>query len=633
LKSHDDSRAHGFGCEATHELLQTLIDPAREVGQEVAAVLKVNEEAAWWVRDLGARNGVKVNGERIEDVRKLAAGDEIQLGTCRMRLDVVASNPLASAQKVAFELARNPVGAVKNDPRVRRGLAAAIAAAILLAIAGAGGGAAIGPNPESGPWLQIGAKHLVAGEYEQARTVFRRRAKVYSDTGDATPRTLAQIAGQWMHLDERGARVFRWEKATELLNRTARLKGLPPTLRTWLEKQTDRVDLNSKAVAILLEAEQLAARATTEAAEGKLQTALENYQQATNRFESVDAGSMVAREALDGAAKVANQAFEHVTAHLRKAAAAKRPDWNRLLHEIERGERFAVDTKDRALLRRLGEACRTNLEDEDRFVAAGKLIKQQNATRYDRARKLLEAVNPRSKIYPDALAYLDWLEADTKVREATQAYSQAFGKRAFQLLSEAYACRSLGADAKQSISVRRTHWSRVVKSYERGMTRSHDGDKLEALSELKRVLELEQDPHNRYRARAKSEIETIEAQLVEQLKRHLQSGLAALKRGQLREANTWFEEVRADPTKSTDDLRTIEAAVAKRNAREKMLPRAKRQLIKDNRETFLKLRDVFALLARWLPQRHEGRAQAKKHLKVVAARIRSWEKAAENSLK
>jgi hypothetical protein len=44
LKSHDDSRAHGFGGQAAHELLQTLIDPAREVRQEVAAVLEIRPQ-------------------------------------------------------------------------------------------------------------------------------------------------------------------------------------------------------------------------------------------------------------------------------------------------------------------------------------------------------------------------------------------------------------------------------------------------------------------------------------------------------------------------------------------------------------------------------------------------------------
>jgi tetratricopeptide (TPR) repeat protein len=488
-------------------------------------------------------------------------------------------------------------------------------------------------HSSAGPWLATGAKHLVAGEYELARTVFRRRGKVYSETGDSTPRVLAQIAGQWMQLDERGPRVFRWEKAGDLLKSSARLKGLPPALRSWLEQQSERIDLNAKALLAIAEADQLGARAAGLAKEGKLEHALETYERAAHQYESVNSKSMVSREALASSAKLGNEAFGHLTQSLREGAKAARPDWRHLQGRIEAGQRFAVDGKDRALLRRLGEACRTNLEDEGRFVDAGKLIKQQNAARFGEAKKLLEAVDPRSKIYPDALAYLEWLEADAKVRDAVSAYRRAFGKRAFELLAEAYSSSSLGAAAKESISIRRSHWVRVVRSYERGMASSHRGDKLKAMGELKRVVELEQDPTNLYRVRAKDELEDIKGTLSDQLRGRLESGLQALKRGELREAGRWFDEVNEDPIKSRRDLAMIEAAVAKRNTRERLLVKAKGQLIRDNRKEFLQLRDVFSLLARWLPARSEDRAQAEKHLKVVAARLRFWEKVAERALK
>jgi hypothetical protein len=39
---------------------------------------------SWIVRDLGSTNGVKVNGRLIEGAQSLKAGDQIELGTCRI---------------------------------------------------------------------------------------------------------------------------------------------------------------------------------------------------------------------------------------------------------------------------------------------------------------------------------------------------------------------------------------------------------------------------------------------------------------------------------------------------------------------------------------------------------------------
>jgi hypothetical protein len=43
---------------------------------------------AWAVADLGSTNGVSVNGLRVEQPRVLSAGDEIELGTTRVRFEL-----------------------------------------------------------------------------------------------------------------------------------------------------------------------------------------------------------------------------------------------------------------------------------------------------------------------------------------------------------------------------------------------------------------------------------------------------------------------------------------------------------------------------------------------------------------
>jgi phosphoserine phosphatase RsbU/P len=49
----------------------------------------------WWVRDLGSRNGTFVNGRRITEM-SLRAGDELEIGPFRLRLDCEPSAPLPS---------------------------------------------------------------------------------------------------------------------------------------------------------------------------------------------------------------------------------------------------------------------------------------------------------------------------------------------------------------------------------------------------------------------------------------------------------------------------------------------------------------------------------------------------------
>jgi pSer/pThr/pTyr-binding forkhead associated (FHA) protein len=44
--------------------------------------------SGWLVQDLGSTNGVRVNGRRAEGPHPLEAGDELELGTVRVRFEV-----------------------------------------------------------------------------------------------------------------------------------------------------------------------------------------------------------------------------------------------------------------------------------------------------------------------------------------------------------------------------------------------------------------------------------------------------------------------------------------------------------------------------------------------------------------
>jgi len=58
-------------------------------------------ESGWCVRDLGSSNGTWVRGARIDGVRVLRAGDEIRIGSTRMRFRTEAGGDQDAATVVA----------------------------------------------------------------------------------------------------------------------------------------------------------------------------------------------------------------------------------------------------------------------------------------------------------------------------------------------------------------------------------------------------------------------------------------------------------------------------------------------------------------------------------------------------
>ena len=88
-----------------------------------------------------------------------------------------------------------------------------------------------------------------------------------------------------------------------------------------------------------------------------------------------------------------------------------------------------------------------------------------------------------------------------------------------------------------------------------------------------------------------------------------------------------LDEVASDPVHRDADLDRIRNAVAKLNDEAHLLRNAKKKLIRDDKGSFLHLRDVFKLLAKWLPARHPDRRPARKCFDAVVERINVWKAA------
>lgn len=73
--------------------------PDRSVSREHAR-LEPDDSGAWWVIDLGSRNGVRVNGERVERAQ-LGDMDELTLGELLLRFRLEEDEPVQAASDAA----------------------------------------------------------------------------------------------------------------------------------------------------------------------------------------------------------------------------------------------------------------------------------------------------------------------------------------------------------------------------------------------------------------------------------------------------------------------------------------------------------------------------------------------------
>ncbi|MCO5167489.1 MAG: hypothetical protein M9894_14175 [Planctomycetes bacterium] len=190
----------------------------------------------------------------------------------------------------------------------------------------------------------------------------------------------------------------------------------------------------------------------------------------------------------------------------RALAAGERPDWRAVLALLAR-----VD--DPALLadvEALRADCERELADEERYQAAVDIVAVRGVDDYPRALELLLAIDRRSRLGPDAWAYVEWIGADLEVRTAQRAWDAGEAKVAFGHLAKALEAAALGPEARNSVRVLRTRWGRVYTAFERARGHLEAGDDAEARAELERVLALEENPDNALRRQALELLEGLD---------------------------------------------------------------------------------------------------------------------------
>ncbi|MGE0706448.1 MAG: FHA domain-containing protein [Planctomycetota bacterium] len=584
----------------------------------------VFEDGGWSVKDLGARNGIFVAGEKV-DVYELKDGDEVQIGTCRLRFTLVKPDPFAEVKAVLRAFREDPKGTLQRDPRARIGLVATIVLFLLVLLSFPGTRNVVLPpsqTSEVADWLKDGTQALIDGKYLEARNIFLKAKAHVSTAEQRVPNLLERIAALWMSL-EKGPASFRWDKADNLLKDSTRIKNLPKELQDWRAKQFDFVEKNKAALTLVQEAEGVARQGDDAAARPDIDAAAQFYDQATSKAGQIPRDSLFVGRSDKLVESVRQSAFRML---LREANRVTRqtPDWVKGLKLLKRAADYAASPDDRGKLRTLADRFDRNRRDEVSYMRAVEIIRNREVERYPTAREQLESINPRSRVYPDGRAYLEWIEADLAVRAAKRAYDLGQARRAFQLLSDALNHDVLGEDAIDSVKRRHTAWSRVVRAWDRGMEHKAAGEFKEARKEFEFVLENEKNGQNSFNHRARLEIKSIDTIIAGTYERKVGEMKSALRDQKWGEVHLWALEVQKDRNHKASDLAFLRHEVAEANKKYRLYKRASRQFLADNEDEFPKMAEVLRMLTSWLPDDDKDKLESKKLLEKVLPRLRNW---------
>jgi tetratricopeptide (TPR) repeat protein len=567
---------------------------------------------------------VFVGGERA-DLRELRDGDELQIGTVRLRFELVQLSPLALLMDLLARYQEDPVKAFKEDPRLRTGLAVFLTAIILVVVSLSRGGPAEASVDQSLVWLEDGTRKLAQRDWAGARDDMRKamaRGEVATEHM-TMHRSIVAVASQWADRKEREGdwfMRFNWRKADELLQQAAAVRGLPDDTLAWLREQQQWVARHRAAYDQLGTGQALAANAAELVQQGALTQAVQTYREALSAYQTVDPSTPMAAQGKESATLLRRQVHELLAGELRRRMGAAIPDWDECKQLAAVAVEFTASGDERTELRRIEEECDRNRRDEDRYRQAVDIVNARDLVNYRVAIDMLEKVDPGSRIHPDARAYLDWIDADLKVREAKKAYDQGEDRRAFDLLREAMKYEVLGPEARLSVQNRRQSWLTIINSWRRGMGLYQEGKSAEAKAQLEKVIQLETNRDNWYYRQARSQLVHIAEREAYSLERRLREGLVALDKAQYEQSLQWFNEVRSDPNHRPSDLDKIREKVVEVKRARRMVSEAKR-MIMAGRDDTLPLYYSLMLLREWLPASDKDRPEVEKMFEKVKTRL------------
>lgn len=587
----------------------------------------VLENGAWVLKDLGSRNGVFVGGRKV-DLHELATGDEVQIGTVRLRFENLgaAAGGAGGGPKDLASL----VQLLKKDPKAflrtdagRRAAFGVVASLLLFVIFAGGGGASLGTSARqpSRNAIHEAFDLIRAGHAAEAHDTISR-ARSSPQTDHPLLRELDVVAKTWTN--RKHALTFDWKNAQTTLEHFTKAAGteLRPEEIAWIEAETkivqaeqansSLVDNGSRQNTLASDAER---RRDGIARIEALKGAFESYRKVA-RDSALYEG---AREQAKKARIALMDAYQKEAEH---RIDSEKPDWQAAVILLNEALKFKENIGEQATLQRKIEEYEQNLRDEQNCNIVMEIVSKRDVTRYEEALRLLKTVPETSKSANDAQIYIHWITADRDVRQAKKDYDGGNWEQAQKLLMGAMTySKDFGEEAKKSVLRRLEQWNKVVKAYKDGCEASEQDEIGKAESHFQSVLSLEPNAQNQFHKWADSRYKTIQEIKRESIDIALKSGLEYLGKQRWHEANERFVHVlkaaKLQGPALVADLRAkIETAVFEANQRYRLLQRANDAWLHDQSAEFEDAKESLLILTNFLPKGDEKTKAKDLHEKI-----------------
>jgi len=608
--SWDLTESSTIGCRAEN----TICLKALGVSRFHAEVVQDGE--SWVINDLGATNGVQVNGETV-DSAVLEPGDEITIGETRMR----------------FELHR------PASPGKRR-LRAALAAAAAVLLCATGVAASSEPPPAAveamaqDDLVDAGMREVMAGRYEVAHDVLRSGEAQGDVATRRACRALRKLVRELERLED-DPEGFLWERGAEVLEGARELE-LSPAAREWLDAKRDYVRANRFASEAL---ESALVRTEAATREPERQQALGAFMDVALTCSSIDPQAECFEAAQRASAQARQLGIARITSDLRGLEAQQPPSWTAMQDAARRGLEFTQDVEERLTFRQLIGRCQREqaaarvLAKAQELLAAGELVAGLSE---------LERIGDTSYYAGAKQQLVQRVELDKLLKRAKQLYARGAGQQARDVLDEAFDLDRLELQLVQrEVGALRQAWVAVEREFLRGERAAKSGRRVLARDAYEAVLRLEQDTTNRYHQQALERLAYVQAAIRDELQsdladldRTLALPLEELRPVELGEAAQRIQGILDHPAVGDVERSRVDGAIKLLATRVEARERVKAALFSNDVEAFELLNSQLSFLDRWLPteaSQREDLVWAQERLAKRMARLASTRRLAQAS--
>ncbi|MDF1660218.1 MAG: FHA domain-containing protein [Planctomycetota bacterium] len=575
-----------------------------------------NDGNDWIAKDLGSRNGIFIKPKGAKepekhDIYTLETGDEIQIGTCRLRFETVKHSNIDLAQML-----KDP----KAKPIIAGVVMVLIIALLLIPSSGPGGSGPGGGKFDYKGTLQAGVKFIQEKNYAKATQYFAALQKSYPK--QKAPGLFLKLTSKWP--DQSNPIVFDWAEAHQWLKEIQTENDtMPKFVRIWVDSEAKRIGLNKKAFNHLREGQKSFEQGDKANRQNRFDSAVELYDDSLQLFSAISPKSAFYDRSKEQVKILRRKLYDLYFKRAETHYTSKSSEWNKAMKNYELAQNYTTENRQLFALKKKMNSCIRNYEDEKKYQRAVEIVQGRDFKQYSTALDLLLSIGKASDIYDDAEAYVYWVRADLKVREATRLYKKG-NEKCLELMDEVLRVKILGPEARRGVQTRKQRWNRVITSYNEGRSAFLQGavGYKNANILLKEVIKEERDRQVYYRNRATKMLDTIRSATRGNDRNLAILGLKALKKEKFADAISYFDQLRRSKTAPTKYLKAIAKVVEKTAKERRWFHKAYWDvLLKRDLNRYQWAHDVFFILKEYLPNSNSAKKEAKKFFEKIDKEI------------